>query len=304
MSKNDSGSGLLMPLAIGGGLLLLFLTMNKAKAGQNASTDMIPLDEEIPASGNIIPNTAPSYTELDDEEDTSAEEAAFAPNANRNQEEDSSSEENFDEKPITASTPTKRKIIGNGKPKMGTKPVKYGGRDATAEQNRKFAERNAQLMQQKKRASPLSLKQQSDQNRKLAADLLQQKKRTSPLSLRQQSDQNRKFAERGGMPVPIPISPSSASSKVFPLKFGQTNSYIKNVQQKLGVSNTGFFGALTKAALLKKYIVTEVSETLYQQILAAPTAPKKMSAPAKKVKKAPVKKKITKLIPKKKAKKK
>lgn len=303
MSKNDSGSGLLMPLAIGGGLLLLFMTMNKAKAGQNASTDMIPLDEKIPASGNIIPNAAPSYTELDDEEDTTGEEAASA-NANRNQEEDSSSEESFDEEHITASTPVKRKVIGNGKPKMGTKPVKYGGRDATAEQNRKFAERNAQLMQQKKRTNPLSLRQQSDQNRKLSADLLQQKKRTSPLSLRQQSDQNRKFAERGGMPVAIPIPPSSTSPKAFPLKFGQTNRYIKNVQQKLGVSNTGFFGALTKAALLKKYKVSEVSETLYQQILAAPTAPKKMSAPAKKVKKAPVKKKITKLIPKKKAKKK
>lgn len=278
MSKNDSGSGLLMPLAIGGGLLLLFMTMNKAKAGQNASTDMIPLDEEIPASGNIIPNAAPSYTELDNEEETNDEEATFAPNANRNQEEDSSSEESFDEEPITSSSPVKRKVIGNGKPKMGTKPVKYGGRDATAEQNRKFAER--------------------------AASLLQQKKRANPLSLKKQSDQNRKFAERGGMPAPIPIPPSSASQKGFPLKFGQTNAYIKAVQQKLGVSNTGFFGALTKAALLKKYKVSEVSEALYRQILAAPTAPKKMSAPAKKVKKAPVKKKITKLIPKKKAKKK
>jgi hypothetical protein len=60
---------------------------------------------------------------------------------------------------------------------------------------------------------------------------------------------------------------ASAGTKIFPLKQGQNNSYIKEVQRKLGVNPTGFFGGQTRAALLKKYHATEISESLYKQIM-------------------------------------
>ncbi|PZF71568.1 peptidoglycan-binding domain-containing protein [Taibaiella soli] len=68
--------------------------------------------------------------------------------------------------------------------------------------------------------------------------------------------------------------PAVSQSTIFPLKFGTTSAYVKEVQRKLGVSATGYFGTMTRAAILKRFRVSEISETLYRQIITgkAPVA--------------------------------
>ena len=93
------------------------------------------------------------------------------------------------------------------------------------------------------------------------------------------------------------IAQSKAAPKIFPLKQGQTNNYIKEVQRKMGVSPTGFFGTQTRAALLKKYKVTEVSEALYKQIVSGKAPVTKPILPLKKT--LPIIKKPIKILRKK-----
>ena len=64
-----------MPLAIGGGLLLLFMGMRKAKAQHNTDIPMLPEPDSNEASTQISPEAAPKYTDLVDEEDSSESQA-------------------------------------------------------------------------------------------------------------------------------------------------------------------------------------------------------------------------------------
>ena len=52
----------------------------------------------------------------------------------------------------------------------------------------------------------------------------------------------------------------------FPLRKGMKGASVKVLQQKLGVSADGAFGAGTEAAALKKFGVTTVSQTLFRSI--------------------------------------
>lgn len=179
--------------------------------------------------------------------------------------------------------------------------------------------------------NPKSIRFQSDQAKMLAA----QKARNNK-SMRFQSDQVKKFAARSGadnsnpltvgngkprMGVRLPvtqrpgatvaaqqainITSQSATSKqtapvqktIFPLRFGTTSPYVKEVQRRLGVSATGYFGAMTKAAIQKRFRVSEISETLYKQIVSG-KAPAPVTAMRKPVPKAlhPTKKPLPKRV--------
>lgn len=59
----------------------------------------------------------------------------------------------------------------------------------------------------------------------------------------------------------------AAQATIFPLKFGTTSPYVKEVQRRLGVSATGYFGTMTRTALQKRFRVSEVSEAMYKQII-------------------------------------
>ncbi|GAA4457015.1 hypothetical protein [Rurimicrobium arvi] len=54
---------------------------------------------------------------------------------------------------------------------------------------------------------------------------------------------------------------------IFPLRFGSSSPYVKELQRRIGVSATGYFGAMTRTALQKRFGVSEVSEALYKQII-------------------------------------
>lgn len=64
-----------------------------------------------------------------------------------------------------------------------------------------------------------------------------------------------------------PAATPAAQATIFPLKFGTTSPYVKEVQRRLGVSATGYFGTMTRTALQKRFRVSEVSESLYKQII-------------------------------------
>lgn len=275
-SENKSkGNSLLMPLAIGGGLLLMFMGLKKAKAQGEGSLPALPEMDANQATPQIVPEAAPKYTDVveNDDEDDGTNTTNYSPTPSSNsspnynalpsnspeeeeEETNNSGGYQFNNSVPKSNSATKwnerqdKRIIGNGKPKLGLR--------SQSDQNRKFAERGSIV--NAKVAKATSLRSQSDQAR-----LAQQKARNnSPVK----------------SPIPFiaqaqkAIAQSKAAPKIFPLKQGQTNNYIKEVQRKMGVSPTGFFGTQTRAALLRKYKVTEVSEALYKQIVSgkAPVA--------------------------------
>ena len=77
--KKSKGSSLIMPLAIGGGLLLLFLGMKKAKAEGDGSLPALPEMDNNGAS-QIVPEAAPKYTDLvENEADNEGENEVTTP---------------------------------------------------------------------------------------------------------------------------------------------------------------------------------------------------------------------------------
>ena len=284
--KKSKGSSLIMPLAIGGGLLLLFLGIKKAKAEGDGSLPALPEMDNNGAS-QIVPEAAPKYTDLVENEadnegenevatpnyaSKSAPSNSYTPSADADDEEDYSGANNGYQPnnsiPKTNSatkwnTAPVKKVIGNGKPKIGMQQY--------SDQNRKAAKLN-------------SMRSQSDQ-----AKLAQQKARNNKPAF---------------SPIPFVaktqqiLAQKNANAKIFPIRQGQTNNYIKEVQRKMGVSPTGFFGTQTRAALLKKYKASEISEALYKQIMTGKAATTKPIIPLKM--KAPLVKRPIKILPKKK----
>ena len=190
---------------------------------------------------------------MDDEEDYSGASNGYQPN---NSIPKTNSATKWNTAPV-------KKVIGNGKPRMGMQQY--------SDQNRKAAKLN-------------SMRSQSDQ-----AKLAQQKARNNKPAF---------------SPIPFVaktqqiLAQKNANAKIFPLRQGQTNNYIKEVQRKMGVSPTGFFGTQTKAAILKKYKASEISEALYKQIMTGKAATTKPIIPLKM--KAPLVKRPIKILPKKK----
>lgn len=79
---------------------------------------------------------------------------------------------------------------------------------------------------------------------------------------------------------PAAISTPIPQTTIFPLKFGQRNSYVKEIQSRIGVANTGYFGAQTREALQKRFGTSEVSELLYKQIITGKPVAQRKTKPA------------------------
>lgn len=277
MSQNESkskGSSLLMPLAIGGGLLLLFMGMKKAKAQGEGSLPALPALPELDANQaapQIVPEAAPKYTDVvDNDEDTDG-----TITTDNSQASSSNSSPNYNSMPTTSFEEEEDKTsnssgyqFNNSIPKSIVKPIFNAKKEIRFIGNGK---------------PKLGIRAQSDQAR-----LVQQKARNnSPV----------KSAIPFIAQAQKAIVQSKATPKIFPLKQGQTNNYIKEVQRKMGVSPTGFFGTQTRAALLKKYKASEVSEALYKQIISGKAPSAKPIIPLKKT--LPIIKKPIKILRKK-----
>jgi hypothetical protein len=65
--------------------------------------------------------------------------------------------------------------------------------------------------------------------------------------------------------TPVPAIKTAAPA-IFPLKYGQRNDYIKELQKNIGVPATGYFGSQTRAMLQKRFKASVVSEALYRQL--------------------------------------
>lgn len=66
--------------------------------------------------------------------------------------------------------------------------------------------------------------------------------------------------------APVATGSGTWVAESFPLRKGMKGASVKSLQQKLGVSTDGAFGAGTEAALLKKFGVTTVSQALFRSI--------------------------------------
>lgn len=280
MSQNErksKGSNLLMPLAIGGGLLLLFMGMRKAKAQDNTDIPMLPEPDSNQASTQISPEAAPKYTDLVDEEDSSESQAPVSSSqayntassysatptndANADDEQDDAEEDDSYSEPQPSRTAPKKPVQSKST-KMLTRSKPNPRVPTTINKANKMAPKIKFPNPATQKAK--SLKMKGTQPKPAA------QKPSSPIPIK--------------MPIPFIAqaqkaaaaqAKTNANKKIFPLKQGQTNNYIKEVQRKIGVSQTGFFGTQTRAALLKRYKVSEVSEALYKQIISgkAPIIP-------------------------------
>jgi hypothetical protein len=298
--NKTSKSNLLLPLAIGAGFLLLLVSMrSKAQDSPNEEASSNSPDPEIK---QLIPDAAPKYSELapssseyNADEDAMEEgaipsgQAKEASAANRPNEETAEEEDNTTfpnatpysyeypkEKGASKSNsqskwnlPQPKPIIGNGKAKMGMKPF--------SDQNRKFTER-AGIVHPK--AAKLNKMRSQGEQAKLwlqRSGIKPTMPQQLPILKKVPSNPIKNTTNRTSLSYnknkPKPKSQSVA--KIFPLKQGQSNNYIKEVQRKLGLPSTGFFGTQTRAALLKRYKVADISEALYKQIITGKVAPSK-----------------------------
>jgi hypothetical protein len=170
--------------------------------------------------------------------------------------------------PAKSATPATT-YFANGKPVIGNKVIR-------------FQSDQAKLLAMQKARNNKSLRFQSDQAKKFAQR--SGVKSTNPLIIgngKPRMGVQLPASYRPGATIavqqPIAITsqnttapaavPAVSQSTIFPLRFGTTSAYVKEVQRKLGVSATGYFGTMTRAAILKRFRVSEISEALYKQII-------------------------------------
>ncbi|OJW79572.1 MAG: hypothetical protein BGO69_12645 [Bacteroidetes bacterium 46-16] len=177
--------------------------------------------------------------------------------------------------PATSSTQATT-YFANGKPVIGNKSIR-------------FQSDQAKLLAMQKARNNKSLRFQSDQAKKFAQR--SGVKNPNPLIIGNgkprmgvQLPASYRPGATTAIQQPIAITsqstttpaavPAVSQSTIFPLKFGTTSAYVKEVQRKLGVSATGYFGTMTRAAIQKRFRVSEISEALYRQIITgkAPVA--------------------------------
>ncbi len=274
--KEPSKTNLLLPLGIGAGVLVLLAGMkSKASAAPGVASlpiktggeDAMPLVEENVAPGQINPSPAPSYVppvqrtaDAGEDFNTEAQDEGMLDEQNESQP-DSSEEanEDFSVESQAYSTGQEQgslpRVSNQRKPDMRTEQRFMPGgkpsmRTATSAANQTTAYRPGAYNPKQARFEPSANQQVS--YRPGATN--------QPVNVRQS-----------------PIMPavknnvikatSNANGKIFPLRMGMTNAYVKEVQRRIGVPATGYFGTMTLAALRTKYNVSEVSEVLYKQII-------------------------------------
>jgi len=279
--KEPSKTNLLLPLGIGAGVLILLASMkNKASAATSAvsppiktgSDDaMLSVDEHV-TPGQINPSPAPSYVppvqrtaDADDfnteaqDEGMMDEQHESLPDSGDESSEDFSVEseeysreqgEGYSQRTMPVTLPnqgkptmrTAQRFMPGGKPSMRT--------PATAV-NQSTAYRPGVY-------NPKQVRFDS---------------RTSqPVNYRPGASHQPIVPPQAPIPAMVKSNAvkaaPNANGKIFPLRMGMTNAYVKEVQRRIGVPATGYFGTMTLTALRNKYNVSEVSEILYRQIIS------------------------------------
>lgn len=282
--KEPTKKNLLLPLGIGAGVLLLLAGMNKKASAAASTTALPPLNttdddakaqaEETVAPGQINPNPAPSYTppvqRIAETSDGGADERRIDDTPDGQSEvsqddgQDFSEEEagGYDSSSEIDSTgytrqnssmlPVARKQT---KPVMRTQqPFLPGGKPSMRTQGAMVNQSTAY------RPGAYNPKQARFDNRM-----------SQPVNYRPGATHQPLIPPQAPMPVAVKTNAVKATpngnGKIFPLRMGMTNSYVKEVQRRIGVPATGYFGTMTLTALRSRYNVSEVSETLYKQII-------------------------------------
>ena len=282
--KEPTKTNLLLPLGIGAGVLLLLAGVNKKASAATSTTALPPSNttgddakaptEETVAPGQINPNPAPSYTppvqriaETSDEgaderqiDDTADEQSAVSQDDGQDfiEEEaggyDSGSE--IDSTGYTRQHSSMPPVVRNQpKPVMRTQqPFLPGGKPSMRTSGAMVKQSTAY------RPGAYNPKQARFDNRM-----------SQPVNYRPGAMHQPLTPPQAPMPALVKTNAVKAApngnGKIFPLRMGMTNSYVKEVQRRIGVPATGYFGTMTLTALRSRYNVTEVSETLYKQII-------------------------------------
>lgn len=281
--KEPTKTNLLLPLGIGAGVLLLLAGVNKKASAATSTTALPPFNttgddakvrpEETVAPGQINPNPAPSYTppvqriaETSDEgaderqiDDTADEQSVVSQDDGQDLSEeeaggyDSGSE--IDSTGYTRQDSSMPPVVRNQpKPVMRMQQFLPGGKPSMRTQGAMVNQSTAY------RPGAYNPKQVRFDSRM-----------SQPVNYRPGATHQPLTPQQAPIPAVVKTNAvkatPNANGKIFPLRMGMTNSYVKEVQRRIGVPATGYFGTITLTALRSRYNVSEVSETLYKQII-------------------------------------
>lgn len=286
MSEERKGS-LLLPLGIGAGLLLLLTSMKKketapalpaAKADDSAALPEINPGEA--AAPQITPKPAPSY----------AQAVAQAAVPQTREDEDTEDLPDTDNEKSTNDDPPS--------PDQSLQPDEPDNDEPNEDEPEEEESNSGPAYTKSHSPGPAKASVLVD-----AAKMLIRPGAAKPMRRKTTKKPIRPIVQATRVPVPpavvaaqpeiriasrpaaaLPAAAATRPGTIFPLKPGVTgNVYVKEIQKRLGVPVTGNFGVQTKAALMKRFRVQEVSEALYKQIITG-------KIPAAPVKRVPVRK--------------
>ncbi|OSZ81925.1 hypothetical protein CAP35_01245 [Chitinophagaceae bacterium IBVUCB1] len=313
--KEQSKNGWLLPLGIGAGVLLLIAGVKKkanatpVMPGADAAGS-VALETQVPkASGQINPSPAPSYTRsslpqpenagsgtdarqqiTEDEADTlpaNSEQASYDTDQGMEEQDayrESSNEEEDETGDHTAYTKA-APMYANGKQQSyhpGNASGASAGSMSVAHRPGAYNPKQMRFDNTVRSGNKHSIKAYADPSAKQSAYKPMLKTTQKP-SMRHQTSISRKPSMRVLQPVAASnmraVNPAATRMvSVFPLRMGSRNTYVKELQRRIGVSATGYFGTATSATIRNKYGVSEVSEALYTQIIRGKAVARKPPA--------------------------
>ena len=255
--KEPTKTNLFLPLGIGAGVLLLLAGMNKKASAAASTTALPPLNttdddakaptEETVAPGQINPNPAPSYTppiqriaETSDEgaderqiDDTADGQSEVSPDDGQDFSEDEAggydSGSEIDSTGYTRQNSSMPPVVRNQpKPVMRTQqPFLPSGKPSMRAQGAMVNQSTAY------RPGAYNPKQARFDNRM-----------SQPVNYRPGVTHQPLTPPQAPLPVAVKTNAVKAApkgnGKIFPLRMGMTNSYIKEVQRRIGVPLQGF----------------------------------------------------------------
>jgi hypothetical protein len=254
--------GLLLPLGIGAALLLLL--SKKSKSAANTTTA-----SNAPDTKQIVPEAAPEYKlpaateqaadeDNDEPDDNDGEQAPGQSSAEADDDSDngeaSSTGDDYGSYSSSSGSAASYRTTnsGNNTPATATQVAPSGNLSPgnTYNANGGFRSQADQVRQQRLRNNSMFIRN-GKPGIKASMPL-----RTTPAVAARRTQT---------------ATPSLKQGAIFPLKYGQRNAYIKEVQKKVGVTPTGYFGIQTRTALQRKFGAATISEVLYKQIMTGKT---------------------------------
>ncbi|MBS1773923.1 MAG: hypothetical protein JST82_13780 [Bacteroidetes bacterium] len=299
--KEPSKNKLLVPLGIGAGVLLLLAsTKNKASAAQSSPAspsspqlntsgdDAMPQPDEPTAAGQIVPSPAPPY------KPSNVRSAQPIPGGNNDdtderQQDDTGGDGQGEEQDVREKNNDDTSAdVRNDDDSTNDDGSDYTIPDEDASSFLRYQPKLALPTGKNQRFAPGSKRMPTSQatgkrsvnyrpgtyNPKQAR--FDNQSYTSVSHRPGASNASRKSAVQN---EPVPGNTNSTvknrmlqslpnqAGKIFPLRMGMNNAYVKEIQRRIGVPATGYFGTMTLTALRKRYNVSDVSEALYKQII-------------------------------------